>query len=275
MKICYGAPQSDAWLRARCGRICGSQIIDACSYLTRNSGTKKPGDSSATRDKYRLNLIAERLTGRLSDHVYTPAMQWGNEQEAETIGFYESLMRVMAVPVGFVIHEEFDFWGSTPDALIGEDGVLEVKNPNTVTHLTYFLEGVVAQEYIPQVASQLACCGKERRYADFVSRDSRIQNEKLRYFYKRTGRDELEWTIGAGKDEIKLTGEAVIDYFTSEAVKMNAEIKAFLAEHNAKAIAPFPLDFREEEAPDPGYDASKGFDEQNYDFLDSSTADVP
>jgi hypothetical protein len=56
---------------------------------------------------------------------------------------------------------------------------------------------------------------------------------------------------------------------------MNAEIKAFLAEHNAKAIAPFPLDFREEEAPDPGYDASKGFDEQNYDFLDSSTADVP
>ncbi len=252
MKIAFGAPQSDAWLRARCGRICGSRVADAVSYLSRASGAKKIGDSSAKRDRYRLDLIAERLTGRLADHYDSPSMQWGREQEAETIGYYESLMRVMVLPVGFVIHEDFDFWGSTPDGLVGNDGVLEVKNPDTVTHLTYFLEGILPEDYVPQVASQLACAGKEFRYADFVSRDSRIADERLRYFYKRIGRDELQWTIGAGKDEHLLTGEAVIDYFTSEVLKLNAEIDYFMAEHEAKPVAPFPVVVLEEEPDDIG-----------------------
>lgn len=243
MKIAYGKPQSDAWLHARCGRLCGSRIADAASYLTRASGSKKAGDSSAKRDRYKLELIAERLTGNLADHYVSPSMEWGVEQEQETIQYYESVLRVMVLPVGYVIHPDYPFWGSTPDGLVGSDGILEVKNPDTVTHLTYFLDGILPEQYVPQVVSQLACTGKERRFADFVSRDSRIQDERLRFFYKRIGRDELEWEVGA----LKLTGENVIDYFTSEVIRLNAEIEQFFQEHGAKPIAPFPVEIISED----------------------------
>lgn len=244
MRVTYGAPQSDAWLRNRCGRLCGSRIADACSYLTRASGQKKAGDPSAKRDRYKLELIGERLTGRLQDHYDSPEMQWGCEQEEETISYYESVTRNMVIPVGYVVHPELDFFGSTPDGLVGNDGLLEVKNPATVTHLTYVLEGLLPEEYTPQVGAQFACTGDERRYADFVSRDSRIEDERLRYFYKRIGRDELQWGV-AGRT---LTGESVIDYFTSEVIRLNAEIVHFFEEHGAKPIAPFPVIVLEEEA---------------------------
>lgn len=240
MKICYGAPQSDAWLRARCGRITGSGILDATSYLTRKSGDKIAGDSSAKRDRYKMEIISERLTGRLADHFDSVYMQRGREEEAETIGFYETLMRTMVVPVGLVVHEKYDFTAATPDGLVGDEGVLEVKNPATITHLGYVLDGALPEDYVPQVAWQLACTG--RRFADFLSRDSRIQDERLRYFYRRTGRDELEWTVTVNKQDVKLTGEAVIDYFTSEVLKLNAEIEYFFAEHEAKPVAPFPVE---------------------------------
>jgi hypothetical protein len=125
----------------------------------------------------------------------------------------------------------------------------------------------------------MACAGPERRFVDFLSFDRRILDPNLCYFLKRTGRDELEWDIPilvGGKAEYrKLAGEAVIDYFTEQVVAFNAEIEAFLAEHNAKPIAPFLVEFQEEKEDDPGYDASKPFAEQDFGFLDNTLADVP
>jgi hypothetical protein len=125
----------------------------------------------------------------------------------------------------------------------------------------------------------MACVGPERRFVDFLSFDRRILDPNLCYFLKRTGRDELEWDIPiliGGKAEYrKLTGESVIDYFTEQAVAFNAEIEAFLAEHNAKTIAPFPVDLREEETPEADYDPAKPFAEQDFGFLDNTLADVP
>lgn len=237
MRITYGKQQGDSWVRNRIGRITGSRIADACSYLVIKS---RAGESSAKRNNYRMELIAERLTGRAKDHYVSPAMEHGTATEDDARLYYEAALRQMCEPVSFVLHPTYDFTGSSPDSLVGEDGVLEIKCPESTTHLQYVLEGKIPGEYLPQIAWELACTG--RRWADFVSYDPRIQDDSLRFFYRRVLRSELEWKIGTGKDEITLTGESVIDYFTSEVLKLNAEIEYFFAEHNAKPIAPYPVE---------------------------------
>ncbi len=236
MRITYGKQQGDAWLRNRIGRIPGSRIADVVSVLTRASGSKKAGDPSAKRDALKLELIAERLTGRAKDHYVSLAMEFGTAMEDEARLYYEGALRLMCEPVNFVLHPDYDFTGSSPDALVGSEGVLEIKCPETTTHLEYIQSGVVPEQYRPQIAWEMACTG--RRWADFVSYDPRIQDEKLRFFYRRLGRDEIEWKIG----ERFLTGEAVIDYFTEQVLRLNAEMEQFFAEHNAKPIAPFPVE---------------------------------
>jgi hypothetical protein len=275
-----GPQQSDAWLRARCGRITGSKFLDVCDFVFK--GSKARGDKAVLpggkRSLYRRQTIGERLTGQLANHWASEYMAHGEREEEPARMFYESITRNMVIPVTFVVHSEFPWTGASADGLIGKDGVLEIKNPSTEKHLAYWEDGLVPEEYLPQCAWEMACAGPERRFADFLSLDRRIQDPSLCYFLKRTGRDELEWDIPIlvdGKGEYrKLTGEAVIDYFTEQAVAFNAEIEAFLAEHNAKPIAPFPVEFQEEKEPDPGYDTSKDFEQQDYSFLDSAV-DAP
>lgn len=268
MRNTYGSQQSDAWLRNRIGRIPGSRIVDVCSYLVIKS---RAGEPSAKRNSLRMDLIAERLTGRAKDHYVSPQMEHGTDTESEAVMFYERALRTMCAPVGFVLHPKYDFTGSSPDALVGTEGVLEVKCPDTTTHLEYIQAGVVPEQYLPQIAWEMACT--ERKWADFVSYDPRIQDQRLRFFYRRTGRDELEWK--AGKRVLK--GEAVIDYFTSEVLKLNAEIEYWFAEHNAKPIAPFPVELVTED----GEVVPQSFNESNlngpeWSFLDqTSLAEVP
>ncbi len=272
--------QSDGWLRARCGRITGSKLVDVCDFVLK--GSAKRGDKAilpgGARKKYFRATLGERLTGQLANHWSSEYMAHGEREEEPARMFYSSVSRESVTKVSFVVHPDFPWAGASADGLIGSEGVLEIKNPSTEKHLLYWEEGLLPAEYMPQCAWEMACAGPERRFVDFLSFDRRIQDPNLCYFLMRTGRDELEWEIptlvGGKAGHSVLTGEGVIDYFTERAVEFNAEIEAFLAEHDAKAIAPFPLDFREEEAPDPGYDASKGFDEQNYSFLDVG-ADAP
>lgn len=265
MKIAFGSQQSDAWLRNRVGRITGSRLADVCSYLVIKS---RAGESSAKRNNYRMQLIAERLTGRAADTYVSPQMEHATNTEDEAALYYEGVMRQMVEPVGFVLHPKYDFTGASPDRLVGSEGVLEIKCPATTTHLEYIDAGTIPAEYLPQVAWELACTG--RKFVDFVSYDPRIQADSLRFFWRRLGRDELEW----GKDDAKLTGEAVIDYFTSEVLKFNAEIEYFFAEREIRPIAPFPVEIVEaaEPASDPAYDPTKPFHEQDLSFLDQGRA---
>ena len=256
----WGIPQSDPWLRARCGRVTGSQMPKASKYLSRASGDKKAGDSSGVRDTYRRALIGERLTGRLANHWESDYMARGNEEEEPARAFYEIITRQNVIPVSFIVHEEFPFFGATADGRIGREGVAEFKNPETAKHIQYLEEGLVPEEYMPQVASEIACAGKECRFAAFMSFDRRIQDGNLCYFLKTTGRDELEWTVGSGAMERKLTGEAVIDYFTNEAIKMDAEVKQFLAEHGVeKAVAPFEVIYLNEPKAEPELSAEEAY----------------
>lgn len=271
MKNTYGGQQGDAWLRNRVGRITGSRIADVCSYLSRASGPKKAGDSSSKRDDYRLEIIFERLTGRTKDHYNSPAMQRGTNLEDDARLYYENVLRVMCEPVNFVLHSKYDFTGASPDSLVGTDGLLEIKCLLPWNHLKYAIAREIPEEYLPQVAWELACTG--RKWVDFVLFCPDIIGcDELRFFYRRIDRRELEWTVGSGKDEIGLVGEAVIEYFTSEVLKLNAEIEYFFAEHSAKPIAPFPVQVLEEPQDEGDLSDING---PAYDFLDRDLSEVP
>ena len=246
--------QSDAWLRARCGRITGSRMADVCGYLKVKSKNGAAGDSNGDRLKYRRELIWERCSGRLDDHWVSEYMERGEKEEGPARIFYEGLTRTMVEPVSFVVHADLPFFGASADGLIGRDGILEIKNPKGTNHLIYLEDGILPLDYVPQCASELACAGKQRRFADFLSFDRRLLKTapSLCYFLKRTGRDELEYEIGYGETKRTLTGESVIDYFAEEAHKMEGEINAFIEKHGCNPIAPFPIEFKEEIAePDP------------------------
>ena len=227
----WGLPQSDRWLRARCGRLTGSQFEKMCSYLSRASGSRKAGDSSAARDTYCNAVIGERLTGRLANHWESDYMKRGNEEEEPARRFYELITKSTVLPVSFIIHPDMPFTGATADGRIGREGVLEIKNPETANHIGYWRQGLVPEKYMPQVAWEIACGGKVCRFADFLSFDRRIQDPKMCHFLKRTGRDELEWEVGSGTTARKLTGEAVIDYFTNEVVRADAGSTVHHQEH--------------------------------------------
>jgi len=254
MRATYGRQQGDAWIKNRIGRITGSRIADVISVLTRASGAKKAGDPSAKRDAYKLEVIAERLTGRAKDHYVSPAMEHGTNTEDDARMYYESVMRQMCAPVSFVLHPRYDFTGSSPDSLVGDSGVLEIKCPETTTHLAYHQGGVVPEEYVPQIQWELACT--ERQWCDFVSFDPRIQDPNLRFFYRRMKRDE-----------------DLIRHYTEQVLKLNAEIEYFFAEHNAKPIAPFPVEIITEdgEVLEQGAEGDvNDFAGSAYDFLDEN-----
>jgi len=222
-----GGQQSDAWLRARVGRITGSRIADVCSYLTRASGNKKAGDPSAKRDDYMDELIAERLTGRSKDHYNSPAMQRGSELEDDARLYYEAALKVMVEPVSFVVHQEHDFTGASPDGLVGDDGILEVKCLLPWNHIYYVRTQTIPEEYLPQIQWEMACTG--RQWVDLVLYCPEIIGaDSMRFFYRRIERDDEQ-----------------IAKYTAEVLKLNAEIEAFMREHDCRPVAPFPVDLKE------------------------------
>ena len=254
--------QGDGWLRARCGRITGSKLPDVCDFVAK--GSMKRGDKSvlpgSKRTKYRRAVMGERLTGLLANHWYSEYMARGEREEEPARMFYKAISDDEVIPVSFVAHPDLvlpnglSYSGASADGLIGKEGVLEIKNPSTEVHLSYWEDGYLPEDYVPQCAWEMASAGKERRFVDFLSLDRRIQDRNFCYFLKRTGRDELEWEVPIlttdGKVERrKLTGESVIDYFTDCVVSLNAEIMALIAERGdgkTPPIAPFPLDLKED-----------------------------
>jgi putative phage-type endonuclease len=168
------------WLNARRGKITASRIADVMDFL-------KKGGEGASRRNYRIELMAERLTGRSEDHYVTPEMAWGSEYESRARAAYEVSAGVMVDQVGFVLHPIFDYAGASPDSLVGEDGGLEIKCPKTSTHLKWMMAGEVPEEHQGQMYWNMLCC--EREWWDFVSYDPRLPRG-LQIFTKRLERDE-------------------------------------------------------------------------------------
>lgn len=152
----------DEWLSDRVGKITASRVkgIDA-----------KPQKGKALNATM-LELLKERLTGEVTDFYINEAMQWGIDQEPNAIAAYENITGNFVTGCGLINHPTISMSGASPDGLIGKGGLLEVKCPNTTTHLNTLLVQEVPDEYMPQINWQLACT--ERLWCDFVSYDPRL-----------------------------------------------------------------------------------------------------
>lgn len=193
---------SPLWIQARVGLTTASRCGDVIAM------TKK--GESADRRNYRTELICERLTGIPYPQFVSREMQWGREQEAFARAAYEMQHDVLVETCGFVLHPGVAQFGASPDGLVGKVGMIQVKCPNTSTHLGWTMAGVVPVEHIPQMLGELACC-PEREWSDFVSYDPRLPAH-LQLFVRRFARDQK-----------------LIATLEAEVVHFNAEIEQVLA----------------------------------------------
>lgn len=196
--------QSPEWLKMRIGCATGSRVTDIVTKL-------KSGKYSAARDKYLMDIVIERLTGRATEHFCTPAMEFGIENEPAARAAYEGETGNCVMPVGLAIHPTIEWFSASPDGLVGDDGLIEIKVPNTSTHLEYLLEGKVPLDYMPQMMAEMACT--ERQWCDFVSYDPRLP-KNLQLFIRRFHRNE----------ELIRVMEADVKFFLEEVLLKMGEL---------------------------------------------------
>ena len=164
--------QTPEWYQSRIGKLTASNMATAMSYL-------KNGKESAERAKLKMQVVAERLTDIIVPHYVTEAMAWGIATEAEAKEAAAKLIGLEIKPCGFFDHPEIDNFGATPDGLIDDDGLIEIKCPTTTTHLAWLLENKIPEQHKPQMAAQLLCTG--RRYCKFMSYDPRVAKRPILY----------------------------------------------------------------------------------------------
>lgn len=184
------APQgSDAWRAARCGWVGASRVADIVA--------KTKTGVSASRATYMGQLIAERLTGVPMETFKSEAMQFGTDTEATARAAYQFETCMLVAKTGFVPHPAIAMAGASPDGLIGDDGLVECKCPNSATHIDALLGRSIPGRYVTQMQWQLACTG--RAWCDYCSFDPRMP-EHMRLLIQRVPRDgkaiaELEQAV--------------------------------------------------------------------------------
>ena len=170
---------TEEWFTIRIGKVTASRVADVIA--------KTKTGYSASRDNYMAQLVCERLTGQKGESFTNAAMQHGTETEPLARAAYEALKDVLVDEVGFVPHPTIEMAGASPDGMVGEDGLIEIKCPNTATHIDTLLSQTVPGKYNTQMQFQMACTG--RKWCDFVSFDNRLP-EELQLFVKRVPRDD-------------------------------------------------------------------------------------
>jgi putative phage-type endonuclease len=170
---------SAEWLAIRLGKVTASRVADVVAKTKSGWG--------ASRANYAAQLIAERLTGTISESFINAAMAWGNEKEPDARRAYEWQADCEVVEIGFVPHPSLAMSGASPDGLIGDDGLVEIKCPNTATHIDTLLGQTAPAKYVTQMQWQMACTG--RKWCDFVSYDPRLP-EEMSLFIRRVERDD-------------------------------------------------------------------------------------
>lgn len=187
------------WFAVRAGKVTASRINDVMATL-------KSGGEAATRKNYRAQLVCERLTGAVQESFTNAAMQWGTDNEPHARSAYEFIYDRKVDEVGFIDHHTIKMAGASPDGLIG-DGLVEIKCPNTATHIEWMLAGVVPSEHQNQMLWQMDCANG--MFCDFVSYDPRLPPD-LQLFVIRFDRDqkrieELRAAVEVFNSEVEMT----------------------------------------------------------------------
>lgn len=188
-----------AWMACRLGKVTASKVADVLA--------KTKTGVSASRTNYLSDLVVERLTGQQAEFYQNDAMAWGTETEPQARMAYEAFKGVLVDEEGFIDHPSISNFGCSPDGLVGDSGLIEIKCPNSKTHIDTLLSGKAPSKYIPQMQTQMAVTG--RQWCDFVSFDPRLP-EDLQLFVVRVNRDNdyianLEKEVSAFLQEVDET----------------------------------------------------------------------
>lgn len=188
---------SESWFQIRCGRVTASRIADLMARTKTGWG--------ASRANYMAQIVVERLTGAVEPSYQNAAMQWGIEKEPEARAAYRFREDADVTETDFVLHPALFMAGASPDGLVGERGLVEIKCPSSATHMDTLRGGSIPDKYQLQMLWQMACTGRD--WCDFVSYDPRFP-EAMRLFVKRLDRDaeriaEIEQHVRDFLDEVQ------------------------------------------------------------------------
>ena len=195
---------TDAWHQLRLGKVTASRMADVLS--------KGKSGESASRTKYRTELVVQRLTGLPSESFTNAAMEHGVRTEPMARIAYEVATGNFVEQVAFIDHPTIEWFGCSPDGLVG-NGLIEIKCPNSSTHIDYLMDDKPPSKYIPQMQCQMAVTGS--RWCDFVSFDPRLPDD-LQLFVVRLERD----------DEYIKAMEVEVEKFLSEVEDTLTKLKA-------------------------------------------------
>lgn len=169
---------TDAWKQIRLGKVTASRMADLTAKTKTGWG--------ASRANYMAELLIERLTGTPTESYVSPAMQWGMDHELDARVAYEFMRDCTVEPGGYFDHPRIPMAGASPDGLIGPAGLVEIKCPQSATHIETLTGAAVPGKYIAQIQWQLACTG--RLWCDWVSFDPRMP-AAMQLFVQRIERD--------------------------------------------------------------------------------------
>ena len=169
---------SDAWHQLRLGKVTASRVADILA--------KTKTGPSASRQNYLIELALQRTTGIIVESYSNAAMEWGVQNEQNARVLYEITTNNFVDTVAFVDHPSISWFGCSPDGLVSDGGLMEIKCPNSTTHWEYFKSNKPPQKYVIQMQAQMACTGRD--WCDFVSFDPRMP-ERSQLLVVRVDRD--------------------------------------------------------------------------------------
>ncbi len=148
--------RSQEWVIARMGNPGASSISKIITST---------GKVSTQREDYLMQLAAERVSGRPEDCGYlTKQMQNGIDREDSSRALFEMIYGIEVRQVGIVFKNEFKMFHCSPDGLVGENAILEMKNPMMKAHVKSLLDGKLPTEYLGQCQMSLYVCERELCY---------------------------------------------------------------------------------------------------------------
>ena len=199
--------QTEQWFTDRLGKVTASRLADVLA--------KTKTGYSASRANYMTQLVLERITKTRAESYSNAAMQWGTEQEPFARAAYEAHTGQMVEEVGFIQHPDIEDAGASPDGLVGDDGMVEIKCPSSSTALECWLihaqgGNPVDAKYYAQMQWQMRCA--DRSWCDYVVFDPRMP-AKAQLFVFRVQRNA---------EFLRIAEDEVITFLTEVDIKVAA-----------------------------------------------------
>ncbi len=206
LDLVQGTPE---WLAARCGSLGASSVADALAKTKTGWG--------ASRANLRSRIVTERITGQPVEMFVNSAMQRGTELEPQARAMYSFVTQRDVTEVGIVLHPTIKHTHCSPDGLIDDDGMVEIKCCGATRHFELLTDSPPEDRYIKQCLWQMACTG--RKWVD------------LAYFHP-----DLPLPMQLVIHRIERDADTIAE-MESEVAKFLAEVAELLADLEARYMA--------------------------------------